>query len=219
MKIEFLTKLKSAKAYSLLEMLIVLVLTSIVMIGLIELLVIILGVSASTYNRSLIREDMQTIALEFEKDLNNARRVGVCEGENEDFVCELFTDAEYRWEMCPVDYSDFCLGQLNSDSCNNRALPANGQKLSLCKYRVNSDGDVRVSTFDKRYNVNLIRVEEVANEPIDDSEGSESFRKTLLFTMVTSHPNARLNINNVITQSVLSTKNFEVFIENRNQNN
>ena len=62
------------------------------MLALVNLLGQILGISAMTYNRSIIREDMKNFALGFEKDIRNARRVGKCEGENATFVCDFYTD-------------------------------------------------------------------------------------------------------------------------------
>lgn len=232
---KFLRKIKQKhyKAYSLLEMLITLVLTSIVMLGLIQLLVVILRVSASTYNRSLLREDSNNFALEFEKDLKNARRVGQCEGENAGLICEFFTDRFFRWQACNVQEADVCLA--DQGSCNDRSARGipnpggdpgsgdSGERLSMCKYALNPDGSVAnngepVTVFDRNYNLNLFRIEEIADEPIDDSPDSESFRRVLLFTTVTSHPNSRLNINNIVRQSVVTTKNFEVVIENQASN-
>jgi prepilin-type N-terminal cleavage/methylation domain-containing protein len=216
-----------SKGFSLLEMIITLVLTSIVLLALISLLTIILRISASTYNRSILREDTKNFALEFEKDLRNARRVGDCAGENESFQCDFFNGDYFRWRSCAVEESDICAG--DSENCNDRSPKAQGgdaifniqpgDRLSMCKYIMNADGTLKqqepVVVFDYNYNLNLFRVEEISDEPIDiEDPESESFKRVLAFTLVSSHPNKRLKINNILRQSLITTKNFEVLIQN-----
>lgn len=212
------------KAMSLLEMIVTLVLTAFIMLVMISTLSTILRVSAQTYNRTALREDLKDFVLQFEKDLRNARRVGTCEGENADFSCDFFTDGYYRWTACPVQKPDLCQTG-GTANCNDKA-PYNGsQRLSMCKYALRPDGTLDPAaqplvTFNYNYNLNVFRVDTVSDEPLippvegEEPTNPESFRRVLTFTAVASSPNKRLNINNIVRQSVISTKNFEVLIQN-----
>jgi hypothetical protein len=202
-------------------MVVTLAITGFIMLALVQTLTQILRVSASTYNRTVLREELKNFVLEFEKDMRNARRVGECNGENADFTCEFFTDGFYRWEACVVDEPDIC--EVDPSNCNDRS-PRNGnnERLSMCKYALSPDGSLPnnaepITVYDYNYNLNLFRVEEISDEPIDpDDPDSESFRRVISFTAVTSHPNDRLNIDNLLRQSIVTTKNFEVLIESNN---
>lgn len=216
---------KRLKAMSLLELLVTLVITSMIMIVMVNIMAVILRISAQTHNRTLLREDLKDFALQFEKDLRNARRVGACEGENGTFNCDFFTDGYYRWTSCTVAKPDLCT-ENGAANCNDKAPYAGGNRLSMCKYALRPDGSLDPAaepliTFNYNYNLNVFRIDTVSDEPIvpgqeesGQAQAQESFRRVVTFTAVASHPNKRLGINNVVRQSVVSTKNFEVLIQN-----
>lgn len=212
---------KKLGAMSLLEMIVTLVITALVMLVMVNMLAVILRISAHTHTRTILREDLKDFVLQFEKDLRNARRVGECGGENADFNCEFFTDGYYRWTSCTVPKPDLC--QDNNANCSDKSPYNGGNRLSMCKYALRADGTLDpaaepIVVFNYNHNLNVFRVDTVSDEPISNeqssAEGSESFRRVITFTAVASSPNKRLDVNNIVRQSVISTKNFEVLIKN-----
>ncbi len=188
-------------AYSLLELLVTLVITSIIMIALITLFTNVLRLSAISYGRAEAREELVNFLEEFEKDLRNASQVGTCEGfivageSDSSFLCEFVTDAEYRWASCPKP----AVGSSGLPSiCSSNNFDCRPGGLTICKYR----GDELISNFNYFYNIEQFGVSGF-------STNTDSSNQTLSVVGVVSHPNQTFEINNIVRQSVVSTKNFE----------
>jgi hypothetical protein len=204
--------LQRRQAYSLLEMVVVLLLTSIIMMALITLVATILRVSATTHARSLAREELINFVQEFEKDLRNSAKVGECGGNEAGFKCDVFTNAPYRWQSCEREVPQLC-SELGA-TCDLK-----GVEISMCKYLLDSSGNPTgdpVLKFNDLYNLEKFGITSVG-ETVVEGEGTEegpieSTRKVISFTAVASHPNKRLGINNLIRQSIVSTKNFELVV-------
>ncbi len=208
-------QIQRKKAYSLIEMLVTLVITSIIMMGLISLLATILKISAMSHNRSKTREDLVNFSLEFEKDLRNASKVGICEGNEENFVCEIYTNALYRWTSCPREEPDFCK---QGTVCDTK-----GVEVTMCKYLIDNDGNTigePLLKFDNTYNLEKFGVVMIAQDKLSDQQSDQensnkefTTKKIMSFTAIVSHPNSRYKINNIVRQSFISTKNFETILK------
>lgn len=219
---------KKFSGYSLLEMIVTLALTSLIMVSLILLLTTILQVTAMTYNRAKLREDLINFSQQLEKDLRNASKVANCSGtykvenaggagqaEVDDFSCVFYSDAIYQWKTCPRPEPAICT--INAAECDLKKATK-----SLCKVRLSQAPDENgviplgaeetvVSQFDNLYNLEQFGINTVRDEALTTSSGTSAFstRRVLSFYAVASHPNKRLKIENIIRQSLISTKNFE----------
>jgi len=231
---------KHYRAYSLLELVVTLLLTSMIMLALIYIVSSLLRLSAISYNRAKLREDTVDFVEEFEKDLRNASKVGKCEGvvafgalpSANTFQCVFLTDRVYMWTTCPAPIPDICAAGAN---CTNRAAtgtPFSGggtQPITMCKYAVSGSepnfiADTAavnpISIFDTNYYLERFEVTNVvtpdinpATNPNNSLSSADAVRRTIAFTAVVSHPNTRLNINNIVRQSLITTKNFDRVIK------
>lgn len=195
------TLLKSKSAYSLIEMIVVLAITSLVMVALVNLMASIMRISASNTTRGKAREDLANLVQEFEKDLRNASKVSNCSGSGSSFICEIYTSGYYRWRSCPRVTTNVC------NSISGRCDLKNAT-YTMCKYALSASG-VEVGQplvkFNDLYNLEQFQV----NSVITPATRTESSNRVIAFTALVSHPNAGLNINNVVRQSIVSTRNFD----------
>lgn len=234
--------------YSLLELIVSLALTAVVMLGMIYIVTTLLRLQATTFNRAQLREDMVNFSLEFEKDLRNSSKVGLCDGYNESFYCVVLTDSYYLWTSCPKPPASMCTGTgadcvAPSPVPQGLALPpGNYNGLTMCKISLvnavqNPSLDlstlaglqaVRVAAWqdtvtypvlailDNNYNLDRFGVTSALKGAQDGAAvlSPEAARRAVATTMVASHPNKRLNIRNILRQTVVSTKNFERVVRN-----
>jgi hypothetical protein len=207
------------KAYSLLEMVVTLFLTSMIMLALVSLMSQILQISAITYNRTQTSEDITDFVQSFEKDIRNAATVGECGGEGENFNCEFFSNAVYRWSTCtPRELPAQCTAG-ESSACDD-----NGIDYTVCKYRVTSDPtgqDELIFQLNSTYNLDVLRISEVEinstnsgnnnqnNQNSQDNQDPEDQRRVIALTVSASHPVTKFKIDNIVRQTVITTKNFE----------
>jgi hypothetical protein len=205
------------KAYSLVEMLVTLVLTSIIMFALIALLSQILQISAMTYNRSKLREDLNNFTDKIEKDLRNASKIGQCGGDESgvtpdtEFRCDFFLNGLYSWRRCERGTVDFCQGNALCDL-------KGAEDYTLCKYSLDNDLNVvgePLEKFNPLYNLERFSINVVADNPDPDAVDDQSSRRVVSLILVTSHPNQRLKIDNMIRQTLISTKNFDNTVINK----
>ncbi len=188
------------------EMLVVIALTSVIMLALVTLVGEILRISANASARSKAREDMVSFVLEFEKDLRNATQVGNCSGQNAQFSCDIYTNTSYRWTACPRVLPPLC-SELGDD-CDTK-----GVEITMCKYRLGGSGlpdGEPIVKFNELYNLEEfgVTVVETATPTAEDIT-----RRAVAFTIAVSHPNKRLGIDNLVRQSIISTKNFELTVQ------
>jgi Tfp pilus assembly protein PilX len=204
---------KKQQAYSLLEMIVTLLLTGLIMLALINLVSTILRVSAISYNRSLIREELGTFVDEFEKDIRNSSRVGTCSGSGATFKCDFYTDNLYRWESCSRDAAFINECKSNSATCDYKNI-----QVTMCKYLVDASSSTLPEVgqplvrFDDKTNLDQFSVRDVTLST-DPNANTDQVRRVIEFTAVASSPNKRLNINNIFRQSIVTTKNFELVVK------
>jgi hypothetical protein len=204
-KLNFRRKLK---AYSLLEMVVTLFLTSMIMLALVSLLAQILQISAITHNRTQTAEDVTNFVQLFEKDIRNAATVGECGGSGEDFSCEFFSNAVFRWQTCtPRELPAQCTDD-NLGLCDTKNID-----YTICKYRVDPDtndvvGDP-VYKLDGTYNIDRLVVENVA-APEGVAEDERTTRRVISLIINVSHPVNKFKIDNIVRQTLITTKNFEI---------
>jgi hypothetical protein len=195
------------------------------MLALVTLVGSILRISANASARSKAREDMVSFVLEFEKDLRNATQVGNCSGQNAQFVCDIYTNTSYRWAACPRVVPPLC-SELGDD-CDTKGI-----EITLCKYRLGGSGlpdGEPIVKFNELYNLEDFGVTLVETS-IGAAQGGQSeqtgqpgqttrpgaddiTRRAVAFTIAVSHPNKRLGIENLVRQSIISTKNFELTVQ------
>lgn len=197
----------------------VIALTSVIMLALVTLVGEILRISANASARSKAREDMVSFVLEFEKDLRNATQVGNCSGQNAQFVCDIYTNTSYRWAACPRETPPLC-SELGQD-CDTKGI-----EITMCKYRLGGsglpDGEPLVK-FNELYNLEEfgVTVVETATGAAQGGQAGQTApaqaeditRRAVAFTIAVSHPNKRLGIENLVRQSIISTKNFELTVQ------
>ncbi len=203
-------------------MLVVIALTSVIMLALVTLVGSILRISANASARSKAREDMVSFVLEFEKDLRNATQIGNCSGQNAQFVCDIYTNTSYRWAACPREVPPLC-SELGDD-CDTKNI-----EITMCKYRLGGSGlpdGEPIVKFNELYNLEEFGVT-VVETSTDAAQGGQTgqpgqtapaqaddiTRRAVAFTIAVSHPNKRLGIENLVRQSIISTKNFELTVQ------
>lgn len=197
------------QAFSLIEMVVVLAITSILMLAIIGIVTTVLRISAIVYNRAQIRENLITVSNQFEKDIRNADSLGACGGEYDGdptttprFSCTFgFSGATYVWETCPREIPPECTEPGNNYCTDESETFAE----TLCKRRVGSPEII--TEFDNYYNLKYVGVSDLYDEDPDPEA-----RRLIAFTMVAAHPADNLNIDNMVRQSVVTTKNFETVI-------
>lgn len=231
LKLTFSNEQTRLRAFSLIEMVVTLLITGIIMLALIGVVATILNVSAITHNRARTREDLVSFTQFIERDLRNAFRIGQCGGNlrssasdsqvaNEPFRCEIFTDDYYVWTSCARDPVPLC--ENNSGICN-----LNGQTETICKYRLNAAGEItgeELFKLDSLYNVDDFQVTVVGqgnlqNSSVSSIESDQYSQSLVAITTVLSHPNENLRIDNVVRQSLLTTKNYQGVIVNTEETN
>jgi|GEM_PF-5971225 len=252
-------KFKHSKAFSLLEMVVTLGITSFIMLALVGIFANVLRISATTAARSKGREDIAAIAQEFEKDIKNASTVVYCDGAADmsgnpitdedynhlaDFTgdakimapeanakkflwCEYTTGSStFVWTICERSYAQPATvdgksgGALIKVWNNPASIYSNSNVYDIgsihtgfCKYNITRSGgtissSTLVSMLNGVYNVNFMSVQIV---PEFNAAGSvDTSKRVISFVLVASHPNKRLNVKNLIRQSLVPTKNFEL---------
>lgn len=171
---------KNKKGYSLLEVLVSLGIMAIVITMLFNVLIVGIQSSLRVLARSVVREEIAYVSGLIARDIRNSDRVFNCGETSLQNSCDFFrNNIRYRWGQCT------------------------GETTRICKYDI-TDLSSPVEVFKSSQNVGVTR--------IDFTQGfgtSESDRlRTVLLTIVASHNNSYVNVNNVFRQSSISTRNF-----------
>ena len=171
---------KNKKGYSLVEVLVSLAIMSIVITMLFNVLIVGLSSSLKVIARSVVREEMAAVTGQITRDVRNSDKITSCGESAIQNSCEFFkNNIRYKWSKCT-----------NAES-------------RICKYNL-SDINNPVSVYETSENVNFTT--------FDFSEGFGSGEtekaKNILFTIVASHTNSYVNVQNVFRQSSISTRNY-----------
>lgn len=174
-----LTK-KRKKAYSLVEVLVSLAIMAIVITMLFNVLVVGLQSSIKVIGRSFVREELSNLTSLITRDLRNSDKIVNCGETATQSSCEFFkNNIRYRWSKCVTD---------------NEAV---------CKYDLTNIASP-VKIYESSQNVNITIFD--FSQGFGSTETDET--KSVLFTIVASHTNSYVNVNNVFKQASVSTRNY-----------
>lgn len=176
---------RKKKGFSLLEMTISLVIISFILLIFFNTIVTALDVSYKGIARSFVREEMTSILNLLLRDVRNSDEVSVCEG----MTCEIIVGGrELVWGLCDEDNELLSPRSIRSE---NDIICKVDRNTSELIYK--SDDKLKIEVFEFETAVSI---------------GNFS-TKTILITIVSSHVNERFNVNNMIRQSSISTRNYE----------
>lgn len=181
-------KQKLKKGYSLIEIIISLSIMGFAITVMFSFLILSLQVSILSLSRSFVREELSNVSGLIARDIRNADYIINCGDSDSPQSCELVQNGtNYMWQKCDAN------GATNSnEELNSR----------ICKLRVDSSGKV----------VMFISSQVIKIENFDFALGytdSTSEAKTNIIVLINaSHTNSNYNINNVIRQISVSTRNF-----------
>lgn len=181
------------KGFSLLEMIVSMGIIGIVMAMLSNVLVLSIQISQESLARSFVREEVTNISNQIINDIREAEAVIQCDGEAQNAFCQIGLGDIYTWEVCTNPDTVF-------QRCEKNASDAQQGKMVLIK-RNGANEIIFVSS--PSLALNAIRF-----EPGFDSGTGSVIRRNVLFTIVGSHKNPRLNVKNVLRQSAISTRNY-----------
>ncbi len=171
-------RLKNKKAYSLLEVIVTLAITSIIIVMLTNILLLSLDISKKSFIRASIREEQSKILLKIEKDIKNSILIDSCSGENETALCEVTLDKKYYWALCD-----------------------DGNLRSICKkINLNTPNEQIVEKLPDYINVNYISFEQAPSEDLS--------KKTIVVTLSFSYKDETYGINDLVRQVIVSTRNY-----------
>lgn len=181
------------KAFSLLEMIVSMGIIGIVMAMLSNILVLSIQISQESLARSFVREEVTNITNQITNDIREAEAIIQCDGEAQNAFCQIGIGDIFTWEVCTNPDTVF-------QRCEKNATAAQQGSMVLIK-RNGANEIVFVSS--PNLAINAIRF-----EPGFDSGTGGVIRRNVLFTIVGSHKNPRLNVKNVLRQSAISTRNY-----------
>lgn len=172
-------KSQKLKAFSLMEMVVTMGILAIIITMLSNILINTILVSQRTFARSFIREEIADIADKIALDIRQANIVTTCEGEGEAVLCHMITNEPITWSLCD--------------------LTGDGTNLQICKQ--DEDGNVLFASSPS------LKVVQFTIEQGYEAQGSNR-QRNILVTVVGSHINTSYAVNNVVSQTAVSTRNY-----------
>lgn len=170
---------KNKKGYSLVEILVSLGILSIVITMLFNVLIVGLQSSLKITARSFVREEMANISGFISRDIRNSDKILNCGETAIEYSCVFFkNNIRYKWERCD----------------NNNYV---------CKYDL-TDINNPLVVYKSSQSVLINSLEFTQGF----GSGETQKAKNILFTIVASHTNSYVNINNVFRQTSISTRNY-----------
>lgn len=174
-------KSKVKSAYSLVEVIVSLAIVGVILTVLFNTLIVSLRISYNSFARSFTREEVSQIATLVTRDIRNAESVIAC-GEIESVEsCDLVVDGtQIRWTEC-------------------------GEQ-QVCRQVY----DEETQNYSDNYtSSNSVRIDVFSFAAIFDTSTSAA-RKIIFVTINASHKNENLNINNIVRQQSITTRNYEI---------
>jgi prepilin-type N-terminal cleavage/methylation domain-containing protein len=173
---------KPKKAYSLLEVIISLAIVGMAITIMFNFLILSLQVSLSSFARSFIREEISNNLALISRDIRNADKINNCGQNDIANSCEIILDGEkIVWSKC---------GQGSTQICKDKILPT-GEIVNL--FTSSSNFIVSSLDFVQGYLANT------SNTKIN-----------IIVTISGDHANKSLKVKNIIKQSSISTRNYEL---------
>lgn len=175
-----LTTFKNKKGYSIVEVLVSLGIMAVVITMLFNVLIVGIESSLKIIARSFVREEISSITGQITRDVRNSDRITSCGETSTQNSCEFFkNNIRYRWTLC-------------TDSTNR-----------VCKYDMTNSASP-TTVYRSSQNVNITTLDFAQGFGVSETEKS----KNILFTIIGSHTNSYVNVNNVFRQTSISTRNF-----------
>lgn len=176
------------KAYSFVEILISLGVISIIIVMLFNTVIVSFRVAAKISARSFVREEITSVVNAIARDIRNSDQILSCNGSS----CTMVKgDLLISWESCNP------IGQSETSEICRREYPANSYPpvvTDLVKETASSD---------------ILQVTIFTFEPISIGLTSDT-QVNILITIVGSHQDPDLEINNIVRQTTISTRNYEI---------
>jgi type II secretory pathway pseudopilin PulG len=173
-------KKKFKRGYSIVEVLVSLGIMTIVITMLFNVLILGLQSSIKSIARSSVREELSNISGLISRDFRNSENIVNCaETTEQEFECTFFkNNVRYSWRRCNDDITKVCKYELGN--------------VQSEIYR--SSDNLNFETFEFHYGFG--------------NQDNENGVNNILLTLVVSHTNSYININNVFRQTYISTRNY-----------
>jgi prepilin-type N-terminal cleavage/methylation domain-containing protein len=167
-------------AFSLLEIMVSMAIIGIIMAMLSNVLVNSILISQKSIARSFVREELSDIVDRIASDIRDANTVNGCSGSLQTAKCDLVLDVPVTWKTCVNGTGG------NYDVCK---VDANGNVL------FSSSPSIKLKnfTFDQGFDT-----------------GTNTIRKNVLITIVADHVNTATGVTNILRQTSVSTRNYEL---------
>lgn len=186
---KILNNKKYKKGYSLIEIIISLSIMGFAITVMFSFLILSLRVSVLSLSRSFVREELAGITNLIARDIRNSDFVNNCGSTVSSNSCELVqSGTRYQWAKCDSN------GIINNNSELN---------TRVCKFRIDS-GNQRVVLFISSASVVIKNFD----FSLGFTSGTSNSQTNILVLVNASHSNSSYNINNVIRQISVSTRNF-----------
>lgn len=181
-----LNKKRLKKGYSLLEVIISLSIMGFAITVMFSFLILSLRVSILSLGRSFVREELSSITGLIARDIRNTDYIVNCGSRTVSNSCELIQNGiSYLWTKCDPT------GAVNAAGtriCKLRLDPNNQKTVFFI-----SSATINVKNFDFQ---------------LGYSTGTSGAQTNILILINASHTNSAYNINNVVRQISVSTRNF-----------
>lgn len=174
------SKKVNLKAYTLAEIVVSLGIIGIIITIFFNVLIVSLKITFKNIARSSTREEITTVTNLISKDLRNAIVVSDCGQTAVSEYCELVVDNE----------------EVRWEKCSS-------DPERICKVDVESGNVVYQS--DENFKLTTLTFE----NSFSDTSSNVS-QKVILLTLVADHVNPDTNVNNVVRQTAISTRNYEL---------
>lgn len=168
------------KGFSLVEVIISLGITGIILVIFFNIIVIGFGVGFKAVGRSLVREEIASVENLILRDFRNADEI---------LRCDDTVPGGLTFATCELrDGADIVVWSI----CQNE--PGRVCRLENNQLSYKSSPDVEFSQFDF--------------EPTRSGASLNVSRISVLLTMVGGHTNTNLDVNNIVSQITVSTRNY-----------
>jgi prepilin-type N-terminal cleavage/methylation domain-containing protein len=187
MAFKFKTK-SLKKGYSLIEIIISLAITGFAITVMFSFLILSLQISILSLSRSFVREEISNITGLIARDIRNADFVIACGTTTSQESCQFVQNGQdFMWQKCDGN------GLVNSNPALN---------TRVCKYTV--EGNNKTNTFLSSQSVKINNF----NFSQGYTDAASEAKTNIIILVNASHSNSNYNINNVVRQISVSTRNF-----------
>ncbi len=172
--------IKTKKAFTLIEILVSLGITSIVMVIFFNILILTFKLTFISVGRSFVRENISNLSSLISTDVRNADAIISCREK----ICEIvIRNQSVTWKMCD----------------------GSGQSNRVCRTTKSAQG-VETTTYKSPSEINIgtfVFEETAVSSEVTSKQGN------VTITIVGSHNDPKVNVKNIINQVSVSTRNYE----------